>query len=144
MASTKTVSKGIRITNEADEYYRHKPLNRIVEGLIPLFESGKLEFDGEGVKICGDMGAHTQNKGDYTDVLADIESMALCFGLTLEEMTGQFCEMLNDGSLTVEGGVLQPVEEGWIENFRETCHDLCIPVEKAGESAVKALRKGQI
>ena len=52
--------------------------------------------------------------------------------------------MLNDGSLTVEGGVLQASEERWVSEFREACHDLCIPVEKAGESAVKALRKGQI
>ena len=77
-------------------------------------------------------------------VMMDIEEMALCFGITLEEMAGQFCEMLNDGSLVVEGGVLQSAGEEWVMRFKETCHDMCVPVDKAAESAIKALRKGQI
>lgn len=77
-------------------------------------------------------------------VMADIEEMALCFGITLEDMAGQFCEMLNDGSLVVEGGVLQSAGEDWVMRFKETCHDMCVPVDKAAESAIKALKKGQI
>ena len=77
-------------------------------------------------------------------VMADIEEMALCFGITLEEMAGQFCEMLNDGSLVVEGGVLMSCDDGWVRDFKDVCHDMCIPVDKAAESAIKALKKGQI
>jgi len=73
--------------------------------------------------------------------IADIEEMALCSGLTLEKLTTEFCEMLNEGKLMVENGKLVAEKEKWAEKFEEACHDLCIPVEKAAESAIKGLKK---
>lgn len=137
MASSKTVAKGIRITNEAEEYYRDKPLNRIVEGLIPLFDSGKLTFDGAEVKISGSNGVHT---GKMEHFFKEIESMASFFGISTEEMTGQFFELLNEGVLTVEEGRLVAVKESWVERFEDACHDRCIPVEKAVENAIKGMK----
>lgn len=137
MASSRTVAKGIRITKEAEEYYRDKPLNRIVEGLIPLFDSGKLTFDGEEVKISGDSGVHTDKMGFF---FKEIESMASFFGITTEEMTEQFFGMLNEGVLTVEEGRLVAVKESWVERLEDVCHDKCIPVEKAVESVIKGLK----
>ena len=97
MASTKTVSKGIRMTNEADEYYRDKPLNRIAEALIPHLESGRIVFDGEDLKIYG----------VSAGIMGEIEEIALLYGITLESMMRQFCDLLNNGTLVVEGGVLK-------------------------------------
>ena len=139
MASTKTRIKPIRIANETADYFEGKPLNRMVESIHHLLERGDISFDGEEIKISG--GVYSPS---IINTMNDIEEMALCFGITLEEMAGQFCEMLNDGSLVVEGGVLMSSEDGWVKEFKETCHDMCIPEEKAGESVVKALRKGQI
>lgn len=137
MASSRTVAKGIRITKEAEEYYREKPLNRIVEGLIPLFDSGKLTFDGEEVKISGDGGVHTDKMEFF---FKEIEGMASFFGLSTEELTEQVYEMLNEGELTVEEGRLVVVKESWVERLEDVCHDKCIPVEKAVESVIKGLK----
>lgn len=137
MASSRTVAKGIRITKEAEEYYREKPLNRIVEGLIPLFDSGKLTFDGEEVKISGDSGVHTDKMEFF---FKEIEGMASFFGLSTEELTEQVYEMLNEGELTVEEGRLVAVKESWVERLEDVCHDKCIPVEKAVESVIKGLK----
>lgn len=72
--------------------------------------------------------------------LKEIEGMASFFGITTEEMTEQFFEMLNEGVLTVEEGRLVAVKESWVERLEDVCHDKCIPVEKAVESVIKGLK----
>ena len=92
MASTKTQIKAIRIANETAEYFEGKPLNRYVECLHHLTESGAVVLDGEEVKVVGlrsDMG--------------EIGKMAELCGMTLEEILHQFCELLEDGSLEYDG-----------------------------------------
>lgn len=133
MASTKTKVKPIRIANETAEYFEGKPLNRIVECIHLLLENGKLVFDGEGIKIPG--GASV-----YTNVLGDIETMAELFGTNVGEMTEQFCEMLDDGQLTVVRGRLEVVKPEWAERFEDYCHDRDIPVEKMVESVIKGMK----
>lgn len=138
MASTKTSTKTIRIANETAEYFEGKPLNRAVECIHRLLENGKLTFDGEEIKISGDMGVHTGSKDD----MAVLDEMAMCFGVSSEEMLSKVVEALENGEFTFVGGRIVAVEEPWVDAFRETCHDLCIPVDKACESAIKALRRG--
>ena len=137
MASSKTVSKGIRITNEAALYFDGQPLNRMVEGMIPLLESGALVYDGE-LKITGSNGVHT---GDVAEIISEFDEMASCSGITLEELVGGLFSLLEEGSIVIENGVLS-VSSGWATEFENVCHDLCIPVEKASESAIKALKRG--
>lgn len=134
MASTKTVSKGIRISNEAAAYYEGKALNRMVEAMIPLLESGKLSFDGESLKISGDSGVHTE-------IIEEFDEMASCSGISLDDLVTGLFTLLEDGSITIENGVLS-AGGPWASEFESVCHDLCIPVEKAAEGAIKALKRG--
>ena len=142
MASTKTVSKGIRISNEAAEYYSDKPLNRMVEGLMVLLEQGKVEFDGENLKISGSDGVHTQFP--MSEALSDIEGMVSLAAMSLEDAFEEVDRLLNEGKLKLLQGSMDVEMPGWANLMADTCHDLCIPVEKAAESACKALRKGEI
>ena len=135
MASTKTTLKTVRIANEAVEYFRDKALNRLIEATIPLLESGGLEFDGEELKIRAKEGVYTENN----PVLEDIGMMAELFGIETGEMTEQFCEMLNDGLLTVSKGKLEIVMPEWAERFEETCHDRCMDVDRTMEGVLKRL-----
>ena len=135
MASTKTVSKGIRISNEAAAYYEGKALNRMVEAMIPLLESGKLSFDGESLKISGDSGVHTE-------IIEEFDEMASCSGISLDDLVSGLFTLLEDGSITIENGVLSAGTSSWASEFESVCHDLCIPVEKASEGAIKALKRG--
>lgn len=138
MASTKTVSKGIRITNEAALYFDGQPLNRMVEGMIPLLESGELVYDGE-LKISGSNGVHT---GNVEEIISDFDEMASCSGISLEELVGGLFSLLEEGMIVIEKGELSVVTPEWATEFENVCHDLCIPVEKASEGAIKALKRG--
>ena len=104
MASTKTRIKPIRIANETADYFEGKPLNRMVESLHHLIETGKVSFDGEEIKIPD--GVYSVNT-NILNTMTDLEEIAIMCGMTLEDLAGQFCEMLNDGTLVVEGGVLK-------------------------------------
>ena len=52
MSSYITKNKGIRIKNECFDYFQGKPLNRMVESLQGLLESGRVKFDGQELIIC--------------------------------------------------------------------------------------------
>ena len=71
-----------------------------------------------------------------------VEEMAVCCGVPLEDMVHQFFGMLEDGRLSFENGVMRANCEPWVEEFKSVCHDLCIPVEKAAEGAIKVLKRG--
>lgn len=133
MASTITRTKTIRIANETADYFEDKPLNRIVENVHELMKSGKASFDGQSLKFDVDTDVDTMN---------ELEEMALCFGMTGEELLHQTVESLNEGTVTVNEGKLVGYTP-WVEKFESVCHDLCIPVEKACEIAIKALRNGR-
>ena len=73
------------------------------------------------------------------DVWENIVSMAdFCEG-GLNGLLLAVNKMLEDGILDTD---LRVHKEKWAENFEETCHELGLPVEKAAESAIKALKKG--
>lgn len=140
MASTKTQIKAIRIANETAEYFEGKPLNRYVECLHRLAESGAVVLDGEEVKISGgNTGVNTDGMG-YT--LAGLEEMASFGGMTLEEFVEQIYGLLEEGMLLIDGSKIVCAVPGWAGEFENVCHDLCVPVEKAAEGAIKALKRG--
>lgn len=73
----------------------------------------------------------------------DLNSMLGLGGMSFDEFMEIIYGWVCDGTIDLTDGVGLK-EPGWVTDFRETCHDLCIPVDKAVESACKALRKGEI
>lgn len=142
MASTRTRTKTIRLANESADFYEKMPLNRIAECTHQLLESGKLKFDGSDLKIVSENGVHTEKNAEIVSLVSEMDEMAGCCGVPLEDMVHQFFGMLEDGRLSFENGVMRANCEPWVEEFKSVCHDLCIPVEKAAESAIKALKRG--
>lgn len=139
MASTKTVSKGIRITNEAAEYFKDKPINRIVEGIIPLLEVEKLVFDGDSLKIKTEKSVHTD---EIISCVDNLKEMASCSGISYDDLVLGLSDLLEEGKIIIENGSVSVGSAEWVGEFESVCHDLCIPVEKAAESAIKALKRG--
>ena len=81
-------------------------------------------------------------QNEITKIVGDMREMAECCGVPLEDMVHQFFGMLEDGKLSFENGVMRANCEPWVEEFESVCHDLCIPVEKAAEGAIKVLKRG--
>lgn len=55
MASKTTKLKTIRIKNETAEFFKDKPLNRVVESVHCLTEEKKLEIKGDGKVVISDI-----------------------------------------------------------------------------------------
>lgn len=142
MASTKTRTKTIRLANESADFYEKVPLNRVAESVHRLLEEKKLIFDGEEIKIPSDMSVHTEN-GPIPAWRGDLNSMLGLGGMSFEEFMEIIYGWVCDGTIDLTDGVGLK-EPSWVTDFRDACHDLCIPVDKAVESACKALRKGII
>lgn len=136
MASTKTRPKTVRITNEAADFYEGVPLNRVAESVCGLLKNGKLEFDGESVKIVVRGDVYTES-----EVMRSIREMLGFTEMTFDDLLKDINEKLESGELMLDEGCTRVQMPAWAEEFEETCHDLCIPVEKAAEKAIRELRK---
>ena len=55
MSSKTTTLKTIRIKNETAEFFKDKPLNRVVESVHCLTEERKLEIKGDGKIVIPDI-----------------------------------------------------------------------------------------
>lgn len=77
-----------------------------------------------------------------SSVMEEIETMVGLSGMDAEDFWKEICRLLEDGVLEMSPSGVNPVSEPWAESLKETCHDLCVSVEKASEAACKALRKG--
>ena len=55
MSSKTTTLKTIRIKNETAEFFKDKPLNRVVESVHCLTEEKKLEIKGDGKIVIPDI-----------------------------------------------------------------------------------------
>lgn len=73
----------------------------------------------------------------------EIESMAVFFGFTLDEMLKMIYNGLNDGYLTVEDGKIVGLPEVDLENLKEACHERGIGMQEAIDKTVKNLRNGK-
>lgn len=109
MASTITRPKAIRIKNEAADYFDKLPLNKIVNSLYELMLSGRVEFDGEDLKIKGCTPG--------TD-LKDIEEMATLMRVPTETLLSDFRQLLEDGVLYYSGDKLINPR---YEDFEQLC-----------------------
>lgn len=137
MASSKTRTRTVRISNESADYFEKLPLNKVIEGVYTLISEKRIVFDGENLKISEKSGL-TPNKD-----LEEIESMAVFFGFTLDEMLKMIYEGLNDGYLTVENGKIVGLPEVNLDNLKEACHERGIGMQEAIDKTVKNLRSGK-
>lgn len=55
MSSKTTTLKTIRIKNDTAEFFKDKPLNRVVESVHYLTEERKLEIKGDGKVVIPDI-----------------------------------------------------------------------------------------
>lgn len=62
MSSTITKVMAVRVKNETAEYFRDKPLNRIVESVHGLAEKREIEIKGDGVVVVS--GSNDKREGD--------------------------------------------------------------------------------
>lgn len=142
MSSSKTVSKGIRITNEAAEYFKDKPMNRMIESMIPLLESGELSFDGSELKI--ESGVHSQKGAGIDDLVSEMSEMAVCMGMEPGELTEGLFHLLEDGQITIVGKEILVELPDWAGEFEFTCQERGLEVEKVAQKAILAIRKGDL
>ena len=92
-----------------------------------------------------------QNKGEKNQnsglapskEVKEIESMAVFFGFTLDEMLKMIYNGLNDGYLTVEDGKIVGLPGVDLDNLKEACHERGIGMQEAIDKTVKSLRSGK-
>ena len=83
-------------------------------------------------------------QNNYSASIKELEGMASCSGLSVEELITGMLDLLESGDILIQNGKLGVCTSDWAGEFENTCHDLCIPVEKAAESAIKALKRGGV
>ena len=137
MASTKTRTRTVRISNESADYFEKMPLNKVIESVYTLISEKKAVFDGETLKILQKSGLKPNED------LKEIESMANFFGLSTEELLKGMCAGLMDGNLTVENGKVVGIPELELENLYDVCHERGIEPQEAIDKLVLNMRKGK-
>lgn len=109
-----------------------------------LKEQIKAFVEGENSTKNEKKGVNPKNSKNFSANaydLGEIEEMVTLSGLTMEKFISDLTELMLNGGFDMSGGKLRVVNPSWTEKFEEACHDLCIPVEKAAESAIKGLKK---
>lgn len=137
MASSKTRTRTVRISNESADYFEKLPLNKVIEGVYTLISEKKATFDGESLKISEKTGL-TPNKD-----LEEIDSMAKFFGMDGGDLLKGVCAGLMDGNLTVENGKVVGIPQIDLTNLEEACHERGIGMQEAIDKTVKNLRSGK-
>lgn len=72
--------KTLRLRNETIEYFKGKPLNKVVDNLVELIKEGKIELDGEKLRVRGSL------DGVPEDLIADIELIGKFDNMTMGEI----------------------------------------------------------
>lgn len=130
MPKLNTTVKAVRIDNdklaELTKRLGSQTINSWLNNQIDCYLENKSEQKGVNPDVP-------------PDVWENIVSMAeFCEG-GLTGLLMAVNRMLEEGILDTD---LRVRKEKWAENFEKTCHELGLPVEKAAESAIKALKKG--
>lgn len=150
MASSTTKTKTIRIANDTADFFEGKALNRLVECVHHLIESGEMSFDGEEVKLSSQTSVHTEERetksedigvDTASDAFVDLKSMTDYFGITMDSLLEMFDAALNDGTLVLDDGRLVCVLPDWAERLSDACHEIGYDVDKIADSAIKSLKK---
>lgn len=137
MASTKTQIKTIRIANETADFFEGKPLNRYVECLHSLIESGKVKMDGDSLRVA--------SKSIYDSVPPEVTANFADLDEILEGGVAGLMVAVNN---LIEDGLLNTdysiCGEPWVEKFRDACNAKGLKVENVSEKAILALQKGDL
>lgn len=82
MNNTSKISslKTLRLRNETIEYFKGKPLNKVVDNLVELIKEGKIELDGEKLRVRGSL------DGVPEELIADIELIGKFDNMTMGEI----------------------------------------------------------
>lgn len=109
-----------------------------IEGLV----AEGMTFSGAVHRLISEnSGKSVGTPSKIEEIIAGFDEMASCSGISLDDLVSGLFALLEDGSITIENGVLS-AGGPWASEFESVCHDLCIPVEKAAEGAIKALKRG--
>ena len=95
--NTSLVTKPItvRVKNEAAEYFKGKPLNRMIESLQRYIEEGRIkEVDGELVVT----GAFMVDK----KIVDDLELIGEMYDMTFDEMFTELHRAIDEGEIDVK------------------------------------------
>lgn len=111
-----------------------------IEGLV----AEGMTFSGAVHRLISEKsGKSVGTPSKIEGIIGEFDEMASCSGISLDDLVNGIFTLLEDGTLMIENGSVV-VSFGWASEFESVCHDLCIPVEKAAEGAIKALRKGSL
>lgn len=139
MASTKTTVKTIRLTNETADFFEGKPLNRYVECLHSLIESGKVKMDGENLRVVKNgTSIYDSVPPEVTANFADLDDI-LEGGVA--GLMVAVNNLIEDGLLNTDYSICG---EPWVEKFRDACNAKGLKVENVSEKAILALQKGDL
>lgn len=144
MASTRTTTRTIRISNEVAEFFREKALNRAVESLYGLLTGGTLSFDGENLSVgCVHQNSEKSVKGtpensqkvctpdkDYESICEMASLMRVEPGVIIEQIK----DLLESGELYVSGGRLVNPR---YEDFESLCERKKLDVDKIIEKVIR-------
>ena len=124
MASSKTISKGIRIKKETAEYFKGKPLNRYIESLQEAVERGEIEIS-DGEIMC------THQKGEETPEYKTRMNIAgAAYGLSGAELAEKLMNAMDEGDIVYENGRFRADTGYDFEKFVSACEDKGVPVQK--------------
>lgn len=109
-----------------------------IEGLV----AEGMTFSGAVHRLISEnSGKSVGTPSKIKEIIEEFDEMASCCGISLDDLVSGLFSLLEDGSITIENGVLS-AGGPWASEFESVCHDLCIPVEKAAKGAIKALKRG--
>lgn len=123
MASSRTTTFGIRIKNETAEFFKGKPLNRYVERLQELVESGTLDLEGDEI-VC------TQKSGSTASEFTRLRSAGAAYGLSGGELAEKLMDAMDSGAIIYENGSFRADSEYNFEKFVSACLEKGMSVQK--------------
>lgn len=140
---TKTISVRLPVETVDELEKTLKKQGITLRNLLTGMANGEINaenFIPEDSSALSD-GVYTQYVPLDEEIVRDIEKMAKCFGMTLEEMMEGVCEGLNCGSLTVLDGRVAGIPEIDLERLYEACHEANIDPQEAIDKLVKDMGK---
>ena len=144
MASTKTRTRTVRISNESADYFEKLPLNKVIESVYTLISEKKAVFDGENLKIS-EKSVLSHSKYNINEkILDDLATMQTFMGGSVEEMIRLFDEAVNEGIINYEHGKLVGVPDIDLNRFKEACHDINRDPQEILDKVVVMIEKGRI
>lgn len=144
MASSKTISKGIRIKKEVAEYFKDKPLNRYIEGLYEAIESGEIVCTEEGVYARTVVQKEENSAVDsvHTEYMNRLSVDAAPFGMSGEEFGNKLLDGVDSGAITYENGEFVAQNGDYdLSRLKEACHDKGVPIQKAIDNVTQMVRR---